>query len=261
VNRIRLGGAARKTHLSEGPTENTTGEVSAMKVAVASMGNVPEALVGIRFGTCSQFLVFDLDTMAALVVSVPPRQEAPGQVSLEAIRALAKQDVSVVITGTIKEVCRTTLEELGIEVISGVQGMTVLEAVERYRDSRLADPDSRRGTLTRIAVAADGEGLDARLRTDLGACTLFTVVAPRTWAWEMVRVQHAGHGGATSLDGVRAVVRSGAAAVITTQLTPPCLLALQALAVPAYEAPARTTVREAIDRYERGELKEFVSTT
>lgn len=34
-----------------------------MKVAVASMGTLPEAWVGIQTGLCSQFLVFDLETM------------------------------------------------------------------------------------------------------------------------------------------------------------------------------------------------------
>jgi predicted Fe-Mo cluster-binding NifX family protein len=232
---------------------------STMKVAVASMGTVPEALVGIRFGTCSQFLVFDLETMSPLVVSVPPRPDTPEHVSLAAIRALAKQDVSVVITGNIKDICRTTLEELGIEVISGVQGMTVLEAVERYRESRLAAPASRQGALTRIAVASEGEGLEARLRADLGTCTTFTVVDPQTRAWETVRVEHSEHARVVSLDGVRAIVRSGAAAVITAHLSVPCLLALQALAVPAYAAPAGITVREAIERYERGELEELAS--
>ena len=93
-----------------------------MKVAVASLGTVPEALVGIRFGTCSQFLVFDLDTMVYVVVSVTPHQQPEEHVSLEAIRAVARQDVSAVITGAIKDACRRTLEELGIDVIAGVQG-------------------------------------------------------------------------------------------------------------------------------------------
>ena len=47
-----------------------------MKVAVASMGTVPEAWVGIKFGICSQFLVFDLDTMEYVVLGVPPRRES-----------------------------------------------------------------------------------------------------------------------------------------------------------------------------------------
>ena len=52
---------------------------------------------------------------------------------------------------------------------------------------------------------------------------------------------------------------SGAApgVVITAQLSPACCMALQALAVAAYLAPAGITVREAIELYERGELEEM----
>ena len=63
-----------------------------MKIAVASMGTVPEAWVGVRFGMCSQFLVFDLDTMEYTVVSVPPHLESPERVSLAAIRVVVRQD-------------------------------------------------------------------------------------------------------------------------------------------------------------------------
>ena len=79
-----------------------------MKIAVASMGTIPEAWVGIRFGMCSQFLVFDLDTMEYVIVSVSPSLEPSEQVNLEAIRAIAKQGVSAVITGAIKPICRQT---------------------------------------------------------------------------------------------------------------------------------------------------------
>ena len=59
-----------------------------------------------------------------------------------------------------------------------------------------------------------------------------------------------------NLEGVRAIVRSGAAVVITTQLSASCCLALQALAVAAYLAPQGISVREAVEGYERGELEE-----
>jgi predicted Fe-Mo cluster-binding NifX family protein len=220
------------------------------------MGTVPEALVGIRFGTCSQFLVFDLDTMEYVVVSVPPHPEPAGRVSLEAIRAVAKQDVSAVITGHIKEVCRQTLLDLGIEVIDGVEGMTVSEAIERYRATGLTTPESRQGTLTRIAVVSDDEGLDARLELRFGACASFTVVDPQTKEWEGVWVEPDGPARKVNLNGIRAVVRSGAGVVITPQIDPACCMALQALAVTAYLAPAGITVREAVELYEGGKLEE-----
>lgn len=231
-----------------------------MKIAVASMGIVPEALVGIRFGFCSQFLVFDLDSMQYDVVSVAPRQDPSEHLSLEAIRAVARQDVVAVITGNIKEVCRKTLQELGIDVVAGVQGMTVIEAVERYKATRLAAPESRQGELTKIAVAAAGEGLDARLQTGLEACESFTIVDPSTRHWETLRVAHDPRAHKVNIEGVRAIVQSGAAVVITSQLNESCRLALEALAVAAYLAPRGLTVREAIALYESAELEEAAPT-
>lgn len=227
-----------------------------MRVAVASMGTVPEALVGIRFCTCSQFLVFDLDTMEYVVASVPLHLVCSGRVNLGVIRAVAKQGVSAVITGYIKEICYQTLLNLGIEVIEGVEGMTVNEAVERYKATGLPTPESRKGTLPRIAILSRGEGLDARLEPHFGTCTSFIVVEPKTKEWAVVQVEPDGPVRKVNIEGIRAVVQSGAGVVITPQIDPACCMALQALAVTAYIAPAGITVRQAIDLYERGKLEE-----
>jgi predicted Fe-Mo cluster-binding NifX family protein len=231
-----------------------------MKVAVASMGTVPEAWVGIRFGKCSQFLVFDLDTMEYLVVSVPPHPESPEQVSLAAIRAVANQDVSVVITGHIKDICRQTLLDLGIDVIEGVEGMTVLEAVEHYKATGLPTPESRKGLPIRVAVVSTSEGLEAPVELHFGICSSFVVVDPTTMAWEAIQVEPDGPAKKVNMNGIRAVVRSGAGVVITPQIDPDCCMALQALAVTAYLAPEGITVREAVERYARGELEESLVT-
>ena len=227
-----------------------------MKVAVASMGTVPEALVGIRFGMCSQFLVFELDTMEYVVVSVPPRQEDQDRVSLAAIRAVATHGVSAVITGHIKDVCCQTLLSLGIDVIDGVEGLSVQEAIKRYRAAGLRTPESRRGFVNRIAVASTGEGLDARLEVPLSVCTSFVVVDPATNEWEVVRTEPDGPSREVSVKAIRTVVRSGAAVLITPKIHPECCMALQALAVSVYIAPEGITVREAIEQYEGGLLEE-----
>ncbi len=226
-----------------------------MKVAVASMGTVPEAWVGIRFGMCSQFLVFDTDTMNYIVVSVPPHQEEPEQVSLAAIRAVAKQEVSAVITGNIKPVCCQTLQNLGIEVIDGVEGMTVQEAIEHYKATGLQTPESRKGILTRVAVASHGEGLDASLKVHFGICSSFVVVEPTTMEWETVRVETDGPAQTVNRKAIRAVSQSGAATLITPEIHAECCIVLRALAIDVYVAPTGITVRQAIELYEAGELE------
>jgi len=227
-----------------------------MKVAVASTGTVPEALVGVRFGLCSQFLVFDLDTMEYVVVSVPPRQEPRDEVNLAAIRAVAGQGVQAIIAGDMKEICRQTLFDLGIEVIDGVEGMTVAEAVERYRTGSLQAPGERRGYVTRVAAASQGEGLDAPLGNRFGVCTSFVIVDPQTMEWETLHVEPDGPDREVNLKGIRAVARSGVYALITPEVHPECCMALRALAIRVYLAPAGISVREAIERYQRGDLEE-----
>ena len=224
------------------------------------MGTVPDAWVGIRFGMCSQFLVFDLDTMEYVVVSVPPHLERPERVNLAAIRAVAKQDISAVITGHIKEVCRQTLLDLGIEVIDGVEGMTVREAIEQYKATGLPTPESRKGIPTRVAAVSTGEGLEARLELRFGICSSFVVVDPTTMEWEVVRVEPDGPAQKVNMKGIQAVARSGATVLITPQIHPECCMALHALAVAVYLAPEGITVREAIERYEQGELEQSLIT-
>ena len=231
-----------------------------MKVAVASMGTVPEAWVGIRFGMCSQFLVFDLDTMEYTVVSVPPHLESPERVSLAAIRVVAKQDVSAVITGQIKDICRETLLNLGIEVIDGVEGMTVHEAIEHYKATGLQTPESRQGLRTRVAVASQGEGLEAPMEIGFGTCASFVVVDPTTMEWEVVRVEPDGPAQVVNKKAIRAVARSGAVALITPQIHPECCMVLRALAVTVYLAPEGITVREAIELYAGGKLEPSLAT-
>jgi len=188
-----------------------------------------------------------------------------GEVSLAAIRAVARQGVSAVITGQIKDVCRQTLLNLGIEVIDGVEGMTVQEAIERYKTTGLQAPAARKGVRTRVAVVSQGEGLEAFLGVRFGTCSSFVVVDPATMEWEVVRVEPdgpappysppIGGAGGVNLKGIRAVVRSGADVLITPHIHPECCMALQALAVTVYLAPEELTVREALERYRQGELE------
>lgn len=227
-----------------------------MRIAVASMGSSPEALVGVRFGMCSQFLVFDTETHEYVVVSVPPRAESRNKVSLAAIRAVAQQDISVVITGHIQDVCRKTMLSLGIDVIDGVTGMTVEEAIQRYRTTGMASADTRRGFITKVAIVAEGAGFDAVLAPPLHLCTSFLVVDPETKSWERVEIPADGPARDVNLEAIRTIVKSGACAVITPEIHPECCMALQALAVTVYIAPAGIAVQEALARYERGELEE-----
>ena len=102
-----------------------------MKVAVASMGSVPDALVSVRFGMCFQFLVFDLDTMEYVVVRVPPHTESPEKVSLTAIRAVAQDERGAMLVGI--ELDRIHTLSFGLSsMLAGIAGASLLSINPAY---------------------------------------------------------------------------------------------------------------------------------
>ena len=225
-----------------------------MRVAVSSSGSSLDAWVGGPFGTCSQFLVVDTETMEYLTISVPAEQLDPNNVSLPAIRALARQDVGVVITGRIKDICRQTMANLGIEVIDGAEGMTVREAVSLYTSGGSRAVAEFTPPPAKIAVASHGDSLDATLSPKGEVCTSFVLVNPETMESEVVRVAAADSPAQASVNAVRAAARSGATVVITPEIRPACCTALRALAITVVLADENLTVREAVEAYRRDEL-------
>jgi predicted Fe-Mo cluster-binding NifX family protein len=225
-----------------------------MRVAVSSAGSSLDALAGIPFGTCSQFLVVDSETMEYVVLSVPPGQQDPSTVSLFVIRAIARQGAQIVITGQVKNTCRQAMQSLGMEVISDVGRITVRRAVELYAQGGREAIRKYAPLPDRIAVASHGVSLDAVMSARGEACTSFVLVDPATMNFEVVEVEPAATEPQAGVNAVRAAARAGATAVITTAIRPECCAALQALAIPVSIAEEGLTVRQVIERYRQGKL-------
>jgi predicted Fe-Mo cluster-binding NifX family protein len=225
-----------------------------MKMAVSSLGTCLDAWAGGPFGTCSQFLVVDTETMDFVVVTVPAEQLDTGKVSLAAIRALAQQDVEVIITGTIKDICRQAMVNLGIEVIDGVEGINVRDAVALYASAGPEAIVDHTPAPAKIAVASHGNDLDATLSPRREVCTSFVLVDPQTMSFEVVQVEPADSPERASVNAVRAAAKSGATVVVTPEIRPACCTALGALAIQVVLADENLAVREAVEAYRRGEL-------
>jgi predicted Fe-Mo cluster-binding NifX family protein len=225
-----------------------------MKVAVSSLGTSLDAWAGGPFGTCTQFLVVDTETMDSVVISVPPEELDARKVSLAAIRALAEQGVEVVLTGHIKDICRQAMFNLGIEVIDGVEGITVRDAVVLYASAGPEAVASYEPPPVKIAVASHGDSLDAALSRKGEVCTSFVLVDPETMGFEVVAVEPADSPERASVHAVRAAAKSGATVVVTPEIRPACCTALRALAIQVVLAEENLDVREAVAAYRRGEL-------
>jgi predicted Fe-Mo cluster-binding NifX family protein len=218
------------------------------------MGTSLDAWAGGPFGLCTQFLVVDTETMEHVVVSVPADELEASKVSLPAIRAIANQGAEVVLTGVIKDVCRQAMETLGMEVIAGIERMTVRQAVEMYVTSGREALAQYQPQPAKIAVASHGDDLETTLSPKGEPCTSFLLVDPQTMAYEVVDVEPAATLTQASVNAVRAAARSGATVVITPEIRPACCTALRALAITVALADPEMTVREAVATYLSGEL-------
>jgi predicted Fe-Mo cluster-binding NifX family protein len=184
-----------------------------MLIAVSSFGTSLDAWVGVPFGKCSQFLVVDTETMDFVVISIPPEQQDPTKISLFAIRAIANQGAQTVITGHIKDICKQTMINLGIEVIDGVKRMTVRDAIELYATGGPQAIESYEPPPEKIAVASHGAALDATLAPKDEPCTSFVLVSPETMSFEIVQVEPADTLLQASINAVRA---TGAKILVST---------------------------------------------
>jgi len=226
-----------------------------MKIAVASMGTSLDAWAGASFGTSAQFIIVDTEAVDSIVIAVPPEQQDPTQISLYAIRALATQGVDTVICGRIKETCREALFALGVEVVEGIERITVRQAVETYRAQGAQALAGYEPPPARVAVASHGTDLDATLASRGEPCTSFVLVDPQTLQYQLVDVEQGETMVQTSVNAVRAAARNGATVVITPEIRPACCAALRALSIVVALADPEMTVRQAVQAYQRGELE------
>jgi len=230
-------------------------EAGKMKIAVGSLGANLDAWVGARFGYCPQFVIVDTETMDSVMVPMPPT-ESEEEASLKAIRIVVKNGAEVVIVEEAKPSCRAVMAQLGVEVIEGVQGLTVRQVVERYKSRELEKPEARKGEPPKIAVAAFGDDLAAPVGMEFGLATRFVVVEPNTMSCESIQVEPTGPEQKVRREMIRALVEKGTGAVIAPALAPGCCQALWILGIEVVTGGKGLTVGQAVEQYKAGILKE-----
>ncbi len=223
-----------------------------MKIAVGTTGDSLEAWVSSELGWCRRFVIVDTTSMSYFIVSQPVA-ESYEEASLAAIRTLAHHDVSTVVVAKAQPQCRQVLNQLGIDVIEGIEGLTVRQAVERFLSDSLSTPEGRKSR-AKVAVASDGDDLDAPVGTSLGMCTRFLLVDPDSMEHTVVAVTPKASPEALSVEAIRAVVTRGATLVITPHVQPQCCRALFQMGVEVAICERGITVRQALDQLKAGKL-------
>jgi predicted Fe-Mo cluster-binding NifX family protein len=101
-----------------------------MKIAVSAMGGSLSAQVDPRFGRCAYFVIVDSDTMKFSAFS-NPASELSGGAGPAAAREIVKNNVKVLLTGSVGTNAKLALDAGDVKIVTGIEG-TVKEAVENY---------------------------------------------------------------------------------------------------------------------------------
>jgi len=112
----------------------------------------------------------------------------------------------------------------------------------------------------RICVSAQANSLDASVDPRFGRCPYFIIVDSETLQFEAVPNSASGAVGGAGIQAVQIIASKGAKVVITGNVGPNAFQALSAAGIKIITG-AYGTVREVVEKYRRGELKETSSPT
>ena len=113
---------------------DTQKEHSMTKLAISSEGPSLEDMVDPRFGRAGGFIVLDLETMRSEYLDNGISQTLAQGAGIQTTERLAEAGVEVVLSGYVGPKAFEALQAAGIKVCQDLDGMTVSEAVERFRN-------------------------------------------------------------------------------------------------------------------------------
>lgn len=107
----------------------------------------------------------------------------------------------------------------------------------------------------KICVSAVANSLDARLDPRFGRCPYFVIVNSETMQFEAIPNMASGAMGGAGIQAAQTIANKGVKVVITGNVGPNAFQALSASGIKIVTG-AFGTVREAVEKYKRGELRE-----
>lgn len=112
-----------------------------MKIAVSSMGDKVDAMVDPRFGRCAYFMIVNIEDnkIKDSETIKNPGVTAMGGAGIQAAQIIANKGVEALISGNIGPNAFNVLSGTGIKIVTGVGGISVKEAVERYLKGELKE--------------------------------------------------------------------------------------------------------------------------
>lgn len=119
--------------------------LSHRSIAVSSEGPALSDSVDPRFGRAGGFVVVDAETLETTYLDNGASQVLAQGAGIQAAETLAKAGVQVLLTGHVGPKAWAALEAAGLEVVQGVENLTVGEALARYRAGGFAETQVSEG--------------------------------------------------------------------------------------------------------------------
>jgi predicted Fe-Mo cluster-binding NifX family protein len=104
------------------------------KIAITSEGPELDDQVDPRFGRAAGFVVVDLETMETEYIDNGQSQVMAQGAGIQAAQLIAGAGVDYLLTGFVGPKAFQALSAVGIRVGQNLEGLTVREAVERFKN-------------------------------------------------------------------------------------------------------------------------------
>jgi predicted Fe-Mo cluster-binding NifX family protein len=106
----------------------------------------------------------------------------------------------------------------------------------------------------KICITSEGDNLDAPVDPRFGRCQFFMIVDPETLQYEAINNPNIDSRGGAGIQSGQIMAEKQVKAVLTGNVGPNAFQTLNTAGIPVITG-ASGTVRQAIDKYKKGELK------
>lgn len=107
----------------------------------------------------------------------------------------------------------------------------------------------------KIGVTSKGKDLDARVDPRFGRCQYFLIIDTNTMSVESISNESAMTSSGAGIQAAQTVAKAGVKAIITGNIGPNAFQTLSAAGITVFTG-VNSSVREAIEKHKKGELKE-----
>ena len=107
----------------------------------------------------------------------------------------------------------------------------------------------------KIAVTAEDNTLESEIDSRFGRCSYFLIIDIDTMSFESISNENAMTSGGAGIQAAQTVAKTGAEVVVTGNIGPNAFQTLSAAGIKVFTG-ANGTIKEAIEKYKKGELKE-----